>query len=362
MINPHLNLTIDEDLRQRVIDFVYSEPSYFSDNPAGYGRTSCSLTDIDHKLSEEIRLFSKKCYESLGIFEYEDEPKFGNLIGVNKEGAFIHSHIDSGVGDKCHVRLNFLIQKPAAGGMPILNGVEYTIEQGGCWKNIASAWWHSSSRVVGDKERIVLSLGALVKDTIVSKQLLADDVYQLPNVKGVCDTNVIIQKCPYPDFYSTEDIILNLSTFVQKFEPKVAEQRGDAYSSVTYGPKGSIAHFDYLQPLMKWIRDTVWFNRHYLKGGAIATGITLGRNWINEMYKGCSGIEHHHSCPVAVFYIRIPENGADMIFVNGNENIPAGAKEGDLLIHDTGIMHSVSEHKNDISRICLILEFSFSHT
>ena len=52
-----------------------------------------------------------------------------------------------------------------------------------------------------------------------------------------------------------------------------------------------------------------------------------------------------------------------MIFVNGNETIPAGAREGDLLIHDTGIRHSVSEHKNDISRICLIVEFSFSsHT
>jgi hypothetical protein len=360
MINPHLNLTIDEDLRQRVIDFVYSEQSYFTDNPAGYGRTSCLLNTIDHPLSEEIRLFSKKCYESLGIFEYEDEPKFGNLIGVNKEGAFVHSHVDRGVDDKCHVRLNFLIQKPAAGGMPIINGVEYTVEQGGCWKNLASAWWHESSRVVGSKERIVLSLGALVKDTIVSKQLLADDVYQLPNVKPVFDTNVIIQKCPYPDFYSTEDIISNLSTFAHQFEKEAPEQSGKAYTSCTRGAKGRIAHFDYLQPLMKWIRDTVWYNRHYLNGGEYATGIALGRNWINEMHKDCFGIEHHHPCPVAVFYVRIPENGADMIFVNGNETIPAGATEGDLLIHDTGIRHSVSEHKNDISRICLIVEFNFS--
>ena len=174
MINPHLNLTIDKDLRQRVIDFVYSEQSYFIDNSVGYGRTACPLNNIDHPLSEEIRLFSKKCYESLGIFEYEDEPKFGHIIGVNKEGAFVHRHTDPAVDGKCHVRLNFLIQKPEGGGMPIINGVEYTIEQGGCWKNIASAWWHESSRVVGDKERIVLSLGALVNDTIVSKQLLTN--------------------------------------------------------------------------------------------------------------------------------------------------------------------------------------------
>jgi hypothetical protein len=185
MINPHLNLTIDEDLRQRVVDFVYSEQSYFRANTSGYGRKSCSLNKIDHKLSEEIQVFSKKCYESLGIFEYEDEPLLGNLIGVNKEGAFVHRHTDPAPDGKCHVRLNFLIQKPAAGGMPIINGVEYAIEEGGCWKNIASAWWHESSKVVGSKERIVLSLGALVKDTIVSKQLLADDISTPQRETGV---------------------------------------------------------------------------------------------------------------------------------------------------------------------------------
>lgn len=359
MINPHLKLTIDEDLRQRILDFVYNEQHYFGYNNAGRGRICCSLDKIDHELSEEVRAFSKKCYESLGIFEYEDEPMFGNLIGVNKEGAFVHNHYDSGVDDKCHVRLNFLIQKPEAGGMPIINGEEYTIEEGGCWKNIASAWWHQSSRVVGSRERIVLSLGALVKDTIVDKQLLTNDVYKLPTIKKVFDTNVIIQKCPYPDFYSTEDIISNLSTFVHQFQQKVPEQRGEAYSSVVHGPQGSIAHFDYLRQLMEWIRYTVWHNRHYLKKGKHATGMVLGRNWINEMYEGCSGIEHHHHSPVAVFYVRIPENGADMVFVNGNETIPAGAAEGDLLIHEAGIRHSVSEHKSDISRICLIFEFDF---
>jgi hypothetical protein len=359
MIDPKLNLTIDEELRQQVIDFVYNEQSYFRDNVSGYGRKLCIINRTDHKLSEEIHLFSKKCYESLGIFEYEEEPLFGNFIGVNQEDAFVHEHVDPKVDDKCHVRLNFLVQKPESGGMPIINGVEYTIEQSGCWKNIASAWWHGSSRVVGNKERIVLSLGALVKETIVSKQLLTDDIYQLPKVKNVFDTNVIIQKCPYLDFYATETIITNLLNFVQQFKIGTPEQTGKAYTSCSAREQGQIARFDYLQPLMVWIRDTVWYNRHYLKGGGNATGITLGRNWVNEMYNGCSGTEHKHNCPVAIFYVRIPENGADIVFVNNNEFIPAGAREGDLLIHDTGITHSVSEHKSDITRICLILEFNF---
>jgi len=243
--------------------------------------------------------------------------------------------------------------------MPIINGIEYEIEQGECWKNVASSWWHGSSPVVGNKERIVLSLGSLIKNKVVSKQLLADDIYQLPIVKKVFDTNVVIQSCPYPEYYSSDNIITKIVNFVRQFDQETPEQKGKAYTSCTAGLEGQVAHFDYLHPLLLWVRNTVWNNRHYFKGGNKATGISLGRNWINEMHRGCLGIEHKHKCPVAVFYIRIPPGGADMIFVNDNEYIPAGVKEGDLLIHDRNVAHSVSEHKSDITRICLILEFDF---
>jgi hypothetical protein len=174
MINPKLHLIIDENLRQKVVDFVHNEQCYFKNNGAGAGRKLCIVSKTGHALAEEIRLFSKKCYESLGISEYDDEPYFGNFIGVNQEGAFVHKHTDPTEEGKSHVRLNFLVQRPDSGGMPIINKIEYEIDQGECWRNIASSWEHGSTRVVGKKERIVLSLGALVKDTIVEERLLTD--------------------------------------------------------------------------------------------------------------------------------------------------------------------------------------------
>jgi len=176
-------------------------------------------------------------------------------------------------------------------------------------------------------------------------------------VKSVFGANVVIEHCPYPEIYANDDIVIKLVEYVDQFSKwPVPEQRGKAKCSVG---RGEIAHLEYLQPLMKWIHQTVWKNRHHFQNGGGAQGIQLGRNWMNEMYEGCSGVEHSHGVPVAVFYVRNPPGGADIIFVNGNEKIAAGVKEGDLLIHEAGIIHSVSEHKNTVTRICLIMEFEF---
>ena len=182
---------------------------------------------------------------------------------------------------------------------------------------------------------------------------------QTSNIREIFDTNVVIVHCTNSEFYSQSHIVDNLIRFVRQFNGKIVEQTGEAKSSCG-SPRGQIAHFIYLQPLMNWIRKTVWDNRQYLKGGKDAVDIDLGANWINEMYEGCSGKEHVHRNPVAVFYVRVPESGADMIFKDDNgASVPAGVIEGDLLIHDVGIKHSVSEHKSSISRLCIVIEFSF---
>jgi hypothetical protein len=45
----------------------------------------------------------------------------------------------------------------------VVDGKEYSIEEGQSWINIASKWAHMSTPVVGTKNRIVLSLGGYVK-------------------------------------------------------------------------------------------------------------------------------------------------------------------------------------------------------
>jgi hypothetical protein len=357
-INPLLHLTIDETLRQKIINFAYNQVSYFSSNGAGLGRRLCIISKTNLSLADEIKVFSKQCYNALGITEFDEEPLFGDFIGFNKEGAFVHEHTDPGQKTKMHVRLNFLIQKPESGGMPLINGIEYDIKEGYSWKNIASAWEHGSTPVVGSKERIVLSLGALIEEEVVRSKLGLINKHQSATVREIFGTNMIIEHCPKPNMYKQDYIIDNLTQFVQQFKGEVGEQRGHALSSCRED-RGEIANLPYLQPLMHWIKDTVWKNRRYLENGNDAIGMRLDCNWVNEMFEGCSGAEHKHGTPVAVFYVRKPSNGANMIFTNGQESIAAGEIEGDLLIHDKHIYHSISEHKSPISRICLVLQFEF---
>jgi len=171
IVDPHTSLRIDEDLRQKVIDFAYDQMNHFNVNGAGPGRRRCKLNRIDVPLTQEVKEFAKTAYRAIGIEQYDDEPLLGNIIGINEENAFVHRHTDPSQGSKWNVRLNFLIQKPYSGGQPIINDVVYDVEEGGCWKNIASLWWHGSTPVVGSRERIVLSLGALIEKSIAIKLL-----------------------------------------------------------------------------------------------------------------------------------------------------------------------------------------------
>jgi hypothetical protein len=98
---------------------------------------------------------------------------FGIFLGVNTQTGFVHEHTDPTKQGYYHVRLNFLVSKPFAGGMPVINGQEFSVDENESWINLASEWWHKSTPVVGDKPRIVLSLGALVEKTQVDPILKA---------------------------------------------------------------------------------------------------------------------------------------------------------------------------------------------
>ena len=119
-------------------------------------------------LSKDIDDFSKYAYREIGIPSFRHEHMFGNFIGVNYEGGAVHEHSDPR-NEKgfIHTRFNFLAQKPEQGGIPIINGIEYPMEEGQGWINLASEWLHASTPVVGIRPRIVLSLGAYVHPGLI---------------------------------------------------------------------------------------------------------------------------------------------------------------------------------------------------
>lgn len=162
-------LVLPSGLSSSIVKFVNDEPKYFKVNPAGLGRKFCSLNKLDHKLAREVDSFADYCYEQLGLLPTEEEHLYGNFIGVNSGGAFVHMHTDPRKSNKVHVRLNFLVQKPLSGGMPVIDDVTYQVEQGQCWINLASEWKHGSTPVVGSIPRIVLSLGRYVEQGLLKE-------------------------------------------------------------------------------------------------------------------------------------------------------------------------------------------------
>lgn len=157
------SIVIPAELRTAVIDFaLISGLEYFRANNGGPLRRLCNLNNFpDLPLCQQVSNFAQQCYNQLAV-PIVTEPRYGNFIGVGSVNSFVHPHVDRAPDGLNHVRLNFLLVKPDTGGMPIIDGVEYSLAEGECWINFASTKIHSSSAVGGTKERIVLSLGSLV--------------------------------------------------------------------------------------------------------------------------------------------------------------------------------------------------------
>lgn len=170
-MNPRTNIKLPEPLAKRIIEFATNEKTvraYFEKNTAGEGRRYCTLNKFSLELSRDVKEFAKHAYQQLGVSEFIEEHMFGNLIGVNESGGSVHRHQDPRHDNGYyHIRFNFLLQKPTVGGNPIINDVEYEIQEGQSWINYASEWWHASTPVVGNTPRVVLSLGAYVHPNVV---------------------------------------------------------------------------------------------------------------------------------------------------------------------------------------------------
>ena len=151
---------IDEEFRNYVLNFVEVNFSNFRENNRGPGRYFMAHIQDDVIENEKVKLAHK-----FGIHNWEPEPVFGNFIGCNFEGAFVHPHRDPSVKEGyTHVRINIMASKPEHGGDPIIDGEIINVEEKDSWLCISSKQMHQTNPVIGAKIRIVPSLGLLVKN------------------------------------------------------------------------------------------------------------------------------------------------------------------------------------------------------
>lgn len=150
---------VDDGFRNYILKFVDDNFNMFEVNSYGPGRFF--MTHIKDGVIEQEMI---KLAHKFGIYEWKPEPLYGNFIGYNFEGSFIHPHRDKSPTGYTHIRFNIMISKPEKGGEPIIDGNIVDIEENDSWMCIASKQLHQTNPVIGNKRRIVLSLGILVKN------------------------------------------------------------------------------------------------------------------------------------------------------------------------------------------------------
>lgn len=167
-MNIKTNLLLSKENSEKIKNFVrdnFSNDNYFIDN--GHSRRYSSLTNTETPITELAKEIRKDSFSMLGIETFEEEPIYGIFLGVNTSGGSVHEHTDPTIEGHDHFRLNYMVSKPDFGGMPVIDGVPYSIKNLESWINIASDWKHRSTPVIGNNPRIVLSLGAYVKKETV---------------------------------------------------------------------------------------------------------------------------------------------------------------------------------------------------
>jgi len=101
-------------------------------------------------------------FAAFGLVPKCVEPVYKIFTGVHfLKGAYTHLHIDDAPIDTVHVRCNVMLKKPPAGGMPLVDGEELSVDEGDLWIILASLEQHGSTPISAP-ERVIKSFGGLV--------------------------------------------------------------------------------------------------------------------------------------------------------------------------------------------------------
>jgi hypothetical protein len=183
--------------------------------------------------------------------------------------------------------------------------------------------------------------------------------------------------CPTPEFYTNNQLISNINLLLDL--PDVTQRiQGTKYDSATGEVLTSVGNeYSDIQLLPGATKLVTWVTEKLLETNKKAKSITYLKSWANMMFKDSEGLVHAHVHPdfkdppvdfVAIFYVYVPENGSDLVFIKDGEfnthyyDYPESKRThikvntGELLIHSPQIAHAVSKHNSDIPRICLVFE------
>jgi hypothetical protein len=160
-------MRIDEKHLEAVRNWIDTNYGLFYENEKGPNRKMYQIKDYDtYEYPEEFLDIKYELMDMFNIplYAVQDTDVY-DAIGIQTEGAFTHLHIDNNDGDNVHFRLNVLASKPIGGGMPIIKDEVIEVDEGEPWICYSGIEYHSTTKVEGDKRRILLTYGFTLPKT-----------------------------------------------------------------------------------------------------------------------------------------------------------------------------------------------------
>ena len=190
-------------------------------------------------------------------------------------------------------------------------------------------------------------------------------------IEKVFDTHIVRTKCETVEWYKNLTALTSLERLFKHHSKDAPEIVGEI--KTTLSSPIPIQMLPGLENLMVWVEQQIMNAAPYFVDfKPSGFKFDLKRTWANKMFLGSSVAPHTHDVipgtnnrntdntrGVAIFYLQLPEHSSDLMFMQEEDIMYANAKEGELIFHSKDILHSVTEHKSNIPRICLVFEFTY---
>lgn len=190
-------------------------------------------------------------------------------------------------------------------------------------------------------------------------------------VEKVFDTHIVRTKCETVEWYKNLTALTSLERLFRHHSKDAPEIVGEIKTTIT--SPIPIPMLPGLENLMVWVKQQIMNAAPYfIDFTPSGFEFDLKRTWANKMYLGSEVTPHTHdvvpgtdkrntdnSRGVAIFYLQLPEQSSDLVFIQDEDVVYANVEEGELIFHPKDILHSVTKHKSYIPRVCLVFEFTY---
>jgi hypothetical protein len=159
---------INLEEQEEIVEWVKN--NYIKLNSNGFNRYMGSMDKINN-IPPIVWEIKKRIVEKEQLENAIPEPLFRDSIGCMMDGGQLHTHTDPNKDGLIHTRFNLYVQLPIEGGFPIYAGKTLKLKERTYICCRAGVDPHSCEKVIGSRERIIISYGFLLPPSRVKNIL-----------------------------------------------------------------------------------------------------------------------------------------------------------------------------------------------